>query len=151
MKHCEDCIIYDAENGWCRGGGDRSPKDKACDHFVAADKMVKECCATCAKRLRIVCYDYRYHGCTHVSLGGYVCLAMANEGMAVWMLGANETYGCEEYLPKGMNEAKGAHLGQEKDCFTCVHSSVTDDDKLMCSIKELEVQDDWKCDEWKGE
>lgn len=38
MKRCGDCIIYDAEHGWCRGGGDRSPKDRACDHFVEADK-----------------------------------------------------------------------------------------------------------------
>ena len=157
MKRCGDCIIYDAEHGWCLSWGDRSPKDKACDQFVEGGKKVegkkvKECCATCKNRMKIVKYDYSKGGCQHTDMEGFACESFVVEGVVVWMVGVDPEKGmCECYMPKRKHEVKVAALGKEEDCFTCVHSSVTDDDKLMCSIKGLEVQHDWKCDEWKGE
>ena len=62
---------------------------------------MKECCATCKKRLNLTKFDYSKGGCEHTKLDGYVCLAFAYEGEAVWMVGEDENIGlCECYQEK---------------------------------------------------
>lgn len=35
-------------------------------------------------------WDYRGNGCAHKQVDGFVCTAMASEGVAVWMLGLDD-------------------------------------------------------------
>lgn len=60
-----------------------------------------ECCATCKLRLRIEKLDYSNRGCEHTWPEGYICLALANEGIAAWMVGHPAERGmCECYYSK---------------------------------------------------
>lgn len=55
-------------------------------------------CNTCKKRLDLRMSDYSSFGCKDYDLGGYICMAFANEGKAIWMIGQNEYTGyCECY------------------------------------------------------
>ena len=46
-----------------------------------------ESCATCRHRYRLEQWDYSGKGCKHTDMDGYVCMALANEGVAAWMSG----------------------------------------------------------------
>ena len=60
-----------------------------------------ECCATCKKRLDLKKSDYSNSGCEDTTLEGFVCLAFASEGQAIWMVGLNEDLDmCECYQQK---------------------------------------------------
>ena len=60
---------------------------------------MKECCATCSKRLAIEKLDYSQGGCKHTRIDDdFICLALSSEGVASYMIGINEYEGhCEEY------------------------------------------------------
>lgn len=47
-------------------------------------------CHNCRNRLELEKWDYRGKGCEHTQTEGFVCTAMASEGVAVWMLGADD-------------------------------------------------------------
>ena len=48
---------------------------------------VLECCANCARKLNLEQWDYKGNACVHTKQEGFVCLALAAEGDAIWMLG----------------------------------------------------------------
>ena len=52
-----------------------------------------ECCATCANRYDLERLDYSKGGCKHEKMDGYICMAFADEGQAMWIIG---TYPLEE-------------------------------------------------------
>ena len=60
---------------------------------------MNECCANCSKRLALEKLDYSQGGCKHTKIkDGFICLALANEGVASYMIGIDENTGqCEEY------------------------------------------------------
>jgi len=61
-----------------------------------------ECCDTCKYKLHLVRFDYSHGGCEHTDMDGYVCMAFASEGEAVWMIGNCPSIGqCEMWTPKG--------------------------------------------------
>ena len=47
-------------------------------------------CHNCRNRLELKKWDYRGKGCEHTQMEGFVCTAMASDGVAVWMLGLDE-------------------------------------------------------------
>ena len=60
-----------------------------------------ECCETCKRHMKLVEYVYGEHGCTHLDLGGFACLAFIDEGKVIWMVNVNSKLGmCECYQPK---------------------------------------------------
>ena len=60
-------------------------------------------CTNCRLKLRLEKYDYSKGGCKHTPKDGYICLAFANEGLAVQMVGINpEDGGCEMFAPKAV-------------------------------------------------
>lgn len=65
-------------------------------------RRMTECCETCNKCLDLVRYNYgRDGGCDHRIQPGFICLAFADEGQAIWMTGIKrETGMCECYSPK---------------------------------------------------
>ena len=61
---------------------------------------MKECCATCKRRMNIKKYDFT-NGFRFEKPEGYICLAFVDEGEAVWVVGNNENEDiCECYQPK---------------------------------------------------
>ena len=44
-------------------------------------------CHNCQYRLKLEKLDYRGRGCKHTDMEGFICLALAGEGVASWMLG----------------------------------------------------------------
>lgn len=65
--------------------------------------MAKECCANCTKRLNLLKFDYLPTGEVKHDYGmrGYICLAFAAEGDAIWMCRLNpENEICEMYKRK---------------------------------------------------
>lgn len=61
----------------------------------------KMCCANCKKNYPLEKYDYSGKGCTHTPMDGHICMAFANEGNAIWMVGDDpDSWGCEVYEPK---------------------------------------------------
>lgn len=46
-------------------------------------------CHNCRFRLRLEKLDYR-RGCKHERMKGFICTAMADEGVANWMLGLDD-------------------------------------------------------------
>lgn len=66
---------------------------------------MKECCANCRRRYKLTRFDYSHGGCEHTDMDGYICMAFADEGEAVWMVGLNaETGLCEVFEPKEETE-----------------------------------------------
>lgn len=62
---------------------------------------MNECCANCGKRYKLTKFDYSNGGCEHTDMDGYICMAFAEEGNAVWMVGCNENLElCECYVQK---------------------------------------------------
>ena len=62
---------------------------------------MKECCANCRNKYKLTKFDYSKGGCKHTDMDGYICMAFAYEGEAVWMVGLQEGLGfCECYVPK---------------------------------------------------
>ena len=59
----------------------------------------RESCASCKKRLNLTKFDYLpVGGCKHTKLEGFACMAFANEGEVVWMVGIDENNDqCECY------------------------------------------------------
>ncbi len=65
--------------------------------------MLKECCQNCRLCLKLTQFDYKPTGTVdHVPMRGYICLAFASEGDAIWITGLNpsDTDVCEVYSPK---------------------------------------------------
>lgn len=64
--------------------------------------MRKENCQNCRKCLRLMQFDYKpTGGVDHIKQRGFICLAFASEGDAIWMTGLKpEESFCEEYSPK---------------------------------------------------
>ena len=63
--------------------------------------MAKECCANCTKCLKLVRHHHFVHGVDHIDYGGYICLAFAFEGIAVWLTGTDPNKErCEEFSAK---------------------------------------------------
>ncbi len=57
-----------------------------------------ECCATCRHAYALEECDYSGKGCAHTPLGGFVCMAFADERKACWMVGLDAAKGfCEAY------------------------------------------------------
>lgn len=62
---------------------------------------MKECCANCRRRYKLVKFEYFRGGCEHTDMDGYICMAFADEKEAIWMVGNDERNGmCEVFLPK---------------------------------------------------
>lgn len=62
---------------------------------------MKECCANCRRRYKLVKFDYSRGGCEHTEMDGYICMAFAYANEAVWMVGNDERDGmCEVFSPK---------------------------------------------------
>ena len=60
-------------------------------------------CTNCRLKLRLEKWDYSKRGVPKQEQEGYVCLAFANEGLAVQMVGINpEDGGCEMFTPKAV-------------------------------------------------
>lgn len=56
-----------------------------------------ESCANCQHSYRLEKWVY-VHGCEHTPQEGFVCMAMADEHLAVWMVGTDpHTDKCEMY------------------------------------------------------
>ena len=61
-----------------------------------------DCCANCKFNLELVKFDYSKGGCIHSTYEGYACLAFADEGQVVHMVGVRpETAMCEMFAEKG--------------------------------------------------
>lgn len=56
-----------------------------------------ECCVTCRNRFALTKFDYSHGGCEHTKMEGFICMAFAVEGDAVWMVGTDEDDLCECY------------------------------------------------------
>ena len=71
--------------------------------------MAKECCANCTKCLKLKRHHHHDHGVEYIEYDGYICLAFASEGTAVWIteLDPNEER-CEEFSPKESNDPDDA-------------------------------------------
>ena len=55
-----------------------------------------ECCSTCNKYMKLEKSDYSGKGCKHSDYDGFACLAFADEGIVVHMVGVNPDKGmCE--------------------------------------------------------
>ena len=62
---------------------------------------LKPQCATCHKRFDLKRFDYSTIGCEHTDMDGFICMAFADENIAIWMVGINEdTEGCEVYTER---------------------------------------------------
>ncbi len=74
------------------------PKWKSVSIHTIVKKM---CCANCKKNYTLEKYDYSGKGCTHTLMDGHICMAFADEGKAIWMVGDDpDSCGCEVYDPK---------------------------------------------------
>lgn len=63
--------------------------------------MMDECCARCRNAYGLSKFDYSNGGCEHTVMGGYVCMAFADERLAVWMIGGDPGIDrCEAFVPK---------------------------------------------------
>lgn len=61
---------------------------------------MKACCKNCGRRLSGIKTDYTKLGKEDIDspMDGFICLALAYEGVAHWMLGTDEDNGmCEMY------------------------------------------------------
>ena len=68
---------------------------------IADRRLIGMCCDTCRYKLKLEKLDYSQGGCKHTVMDGYVCVALASEGWAMWMYGENPiTAKCEEYEAK---------------------------------------------------
>lgn len=65
------------------------------------DYQTKECCATCARCFKAKKSDYSQEGFKDSDMKGYICMCLADEGIATWIVGCGQNGKCEEYLPKG--------------------------------------------------
>lgn len=69
--------------------------------------MIK-CCGTCNRRLNGVKSDHTLLGSgieIDSDMDGFICLALAAEGVAFWMLGVDEESGmCEMYKERTSDE-----------------------------------------------
>ena len=64
-------------------------------------KMIRPQCKTCNKRFDLKRFDYSTIGCEHTDMDGFICMAFADENIAIWMVGINEdTEGCECYTKR---------------------------------------------------
>ena len=60
---------------------------------------MKECWANCRRRYKLTKFDYSHGGCEHTEMDGYICMAFACEGQAVWMVGCHEQFDlCECFV-----------------------------------------------------
>ena len=64
---------------------------------------MKECCKTCGKRLDLEKCDYTNDGVPKTKYDGFACLAFANEGLVIHMVGgiSEDDDKCEMYFKKG--------------------------------------------------
>lgn len=53
-------------------------------------------CSTCKYRYRLEKLDYTGKGCQHSNPDGFICMAMADEGVANWMVGNSTICECYE-------------------------------------------------------
>lgn len=59
---------------------------------------MNECCAICRHRYDLKKSDYSNGGCVDTNMPGYICMAFADENVALWMVGQDEETGiCEAY------------------------------------------------------
>ena len=57
---------------------------------------MKECCSNCRSFLNLEKLDYSRGGCEHTRMEGFICIAVADEGIADWMVGLDpDTEMCE--------------------------------------------------------
>lgn len=62
---------------------------------------MKESCANCRRRYKLTKFDYSHGGCEHTDMEGFICMAFASEGEAIWSIGLHENFAlCEEYVPR---------------------------------------------------
>ena len=62
---------------------------------------MKECCMNCKNRYDIERLDYSGKGCVHTQPEGFICMGLACDGQASWMVGINENdEQCEMFSPK---------------------------------------------------
>lgn len=74
------------------------PKWKSVSIYTIVKKL---CCANCKRNYRLEKFDYSGKGCTHTPMDGHICMAFANEGKAIWMVGDDpDSWGCEVYEPR---------------------------------------------------
>ena len=109
----------------------------------------KECCANCRHAYALEEWDYSGRGCAHTPLGGFVCMAFADERKVCWMVGLDANEGrCEAYEKRGMWMKVTHHYEAERTCFTCANAFVNDNDCIVCAIDGRSRDDDQTCDEW---
>lgn len=103
MKTCGDCAYFVKEFGFCSNYDfETTATAEACDTIDPANM----CCANCARCYMGKKYDYSHGGCKHSDMEGYICMAGADEKLAIWMVGNNMVTGkCEAYTPR---EAQGS-------------------------------------------
>lgn len=64
---------------------------------------MKECCANCKYKLSGIKFDFAKVGESkwQTFMDGFICVALASEGDAVWMLGLDQDSEiCEMYTPR---------------------------------------------------
>lgn len=60
---------------------------------------IRERCESCKHRYALKEYEYSKFGCADTDMPGYICMAFADEGIAIWMVGSSGN-GCECFSPK---------------------------------------------------
>ncbi len=61
--------------------------------------VVVERCENCKHRYALKKFEYSKFGCADTDMPGYICMAFADEGLAIWMAGSSGN-GCECFSPK---------------------------------------------------
>ena len=60
---------------------------------------LKQCCETCKLRREIWEYDFSFGSCIQTICNGFACLAHADEGRVIHMLGRDAEHNlCDDYV-----------------------------------------------------
>lgn len=77
-----------------------------------------ECCSACNKYMKLEKADYSDKGCKHSDYDGFACLAFADEGIIVHMVGVNPDKGmCELHSDRepSAQPKRGKWIGADYD------------------------------------
>lgn len=108
---CNDCDYYDIATCVCdKDGTLKNPQAIACDEYE--DTILYGGCKNCRHSYSPQKWDYSKGGCEHTEMEGHVCMLFADEGKAIWQVGAD--YGmCEGYAPR---EGVCSGVKSERSC-----------------------------------
>ena len=98
LKRYVSYVLYDWQAGLKDGYCIMSIKSSRPTE-VLDDVQIKECCATCNKHLYLEKWDYTNDGVPKTKYDGFACLAFADEGLVIHMVGgiSEDDDMCEMY------------------------------------------------------